>query len=92
MRRKMSKVKETTNDEIIIFNVKGKKNNQTSVSNADLEIPTLGSTDNAGNEVKPRFRHYPFTLGLVFLGLHRRQVLDSICPDISLQTLNYPAK
>ena len=29
----------------------GKKNNQTSVSNADQEIPILGSTDNAGNEV-----------------------------------------
>ena len=25
----------------------GKKNNQTSVSDADREIPTLGSTDNA---------------------------------------------
>ena len=29
----------------------GKKNNQTSVSDADGEIPTLGSTDNAGNWV-----------------------------------------
>ena len=29
----------------------GKKNNQSSVSNADQEIPTLGSTDNAGNSV-----------------------------------------
>ena len=29
----------------------GKKNNQTSVSEADREILTLGSTDNAGNTV-----------------------------------------
>ena len=29
---------------------------------------------------KSRFRHYSFTLGLGFLGLHRRPVLDSICP------------
>ena len=28
-----------------------KKNNQTSVFDADREIPTLGSTDNAGNSV-----------------------------------------
>ena len=28
-----------------------KKNNQTSASDADREIPILGSTDNAGNEV-----------------------------------------
>ena len=34
-----------------IFNVIGKKNNQTMVSDADQEIPTLGSTDNAGNSV-----------------------------------------
>ena len=36
---------------ILIFNVIGKKNNQTSVSDADREIPTLGSTDNARNSV-----------------------------------------
>ena len=29
----------------------GKKSNQTSVSDADREIPTHGSTDNAGNSV-----------------------------------------
>ena len=33
----------------MIFNVVGKKNNQTSVSDEDREIPILGSTDNAGN-------------------------------------------
>ena len=33
------------------FPTKGKKNNQSSVSDPDLEIPTLGSTDNAGNLV-----------------------------------------
>ena len=34
-----------------MFNVIGKKDNQTLVFDADREIPTLGSTDNAGNEV-----------------------------------------
>ena len=33
------------------FNVIGKKNNQTSVFDADREIPTLGSTDIAENLV-----------------------------------------
>ena len=33
------------------FYVIVKKNNQTSVSDADREIPTLGSADNAGNSV-----------------------------------------
>ena len=33
------------------LNVIGKENNQSSVSDADREIPTLGSTDNAGNSV-----------------------------------------
>ena len=31
----------------MIFNVIGKKSNQTSVSGADREIQTLGSTENA---------------------------------------------
>ena len=35
----------------LIFPVTGKKNNQSSVSDTDREIPTRGSTDNAGNEV-----------------------------------------
>ena len=41
------------NDEyhLIFFNLIGKKNNQTSISDADREILTLGSTDNAGNTV-----------------------------------------
>ena len=34
-----------------IFPIIGKKINQSSVSNADQEIPTLGSTDNAENSV-----------------------------------------
>ena len=46
-----------------IFPEIGKKNNQSSVSVADR---------------KTRFRHYPFTLGLGFLGLHRRPMIDSI--------------
>ena len=50
-----------------IFPIIGKKNNQSSVSDADREIPTIKSTDNAGNSI---YRLYPFTLGLGFLGLH----------------------
>ena len=42
-----------------------------------------GSTDDAGNSVfgnsvKPRFRHYPFILGLGFLGLHRRPLVSGV--------------
>ena len=37
------------------YNIIGKKNNQTSVSGADWEITTLGSTDNAGNSVNLHF-------------------------------------
>ena len=59
---------------MINFNVRGKKNNQTSVSDADREIPTLGSTD--------YFRHYLFTLGLEYICLNRRSMLDSICPPV----------
>ena len=33
------------------FPITGKKSNQSSVSDADREFPTLGSTDNAGNSV-----------------------------------------
>ena len=51
MRRKMSNMKEMKDKIIIICNVMGKKNNQISVSYADREIPTRGSTYNAGNEV-----------------------------------------
>ena len=38
--------------ELIRFHsIIGKKNNLSSISDADQEIPTLGSTDNAGNSV-----------------------------------------
>ena len=41
-----------TNDTNIIFlNVIGKENNQTPVPDADREIPTLGSADDARNSV-----------------------------------------
>ena len=45
----------------MIFNAIGKQNNQTSISDADREIPTLGSTDNAGNSVNsfPALSVYP---------------------------------
>ena len=52
------------------FNVIGKKNNQISLSNADHEIPTNGSTDNARNLVN---------LGLGFLDLHWLPMIDSFC-------------
>ena len=35
----------------LIFPIIGKRNNQSPVSDADREIPTLGSKDNAGNSV-----------------------------------------
>ena len=53
MRCKMSKIKEMTNDKLFFFNVTNvicMKNNQTSVKDADREIPTLGSMD-TGNTV-----------------------------------------
>ena len=65
--RSLCDVKYPTIKEMTFFNVIGKKNNQTSISDADREIPTLGLKDNAGNEVQ----HYPLTLGLGFLDLHR---------------------
>ena len=45
------------------FNVIGKENNQTLVSDADREIPTLGSKEYAGSSANTRFWHYSFTLG-----------------------------
>ena len=35
----------------VIFPIIGKKNNQTPISDADREIPTLGSTDNTRNSL-----------------------------------------
>ena len=43
----------------MISNVIGTKNNQTSVSDADREIPTLGSADNVRNEF-PVLSVYPW--------------------------------
>ena len=52
LQHKMPKMKEMMNNKLITnFNAVGKKNNQTSVFCADREIPTLESTDNAGNLV-----------------------------------------
>ena len=60
-----------------IIPIIGKKNNQSLVSDAHLEIQTLRST---GQKLgKPCFQHYLFTLGLGFLGLHPRLMTDSIC-------------
>ena len=46
---------------IRFYSIIGKKTNQLSVSDADQEIPTLGSTDNAGNMVNlvSDIIHYP---------------------------------
>ena len=56
----------------------GKKNNQSSVSDADREIPTLGLMGNAGNWVNliSGIIHLPTELG--FLYLHQRLMVDSI--------------
>ena len=75
-----------------LFQRLGKKNNQSWVSDADREIPTLGSTDNAGNSVKPCFRHHLFTLGLGFLCLHRRPMIDSICHSCLLKQSQQQSK
>ena len=61
-----------------IFERIGKKNNQSSFSDADREIPTLWSTDSTGNSVIPRFWHHPFIFGLGFLCQHGRPMIDSI--------------
>ena len=66
--------------EIIFYSIIAKKNNQSSVSDADQEIPNLWSTDNA--RFLPSFLHYQLTHGLGFLGLHRRLMIDCICPNI----------
>ena len=58
------------------FYVIGKKNNQTSVSDADREIPNLGSTDNAGNSVN--LVSGIFRLPSVGISLSA-SVIDSIC-------------
>ena len=60
------------------FNVIGKKNNQISVSNADREILTLGSTKNAGNSVNLVSGIIRLPSGLEFHALHRRPMIVSI--------------
>ena len=54
-----------------------KKNNQSSIFDEDWEIPTLGSTDNAGNSVNliSGIIHLPF--GWNISGLHRWQMIVS---------------
>ena len=61
-----------------IFQRVGKKNNQSSVSDADREIPTRGSTDNAGNSVNFVSGITPFTHGLGFLDLPRGPMSGSV--------------
>ena len=68
--KNVRKIKQAMNDNDY-FNVIDKKNNQTSVSDADRQIPILGPTDNAINSVNLVSGIFPFTLGLGFLGLHR---------------------
>ena len=52
------------------YSIVGKKNNQSSVSDADREIPTLESTDNVRNSVNLVFCIIHFPVGLGFLCLH----------------------
>ena len=68
-------MKNKRNDEIllIIFNVKGKKNNQSSISNADVKFQPSGQW--IMPETFPALSVY-HRLGC--LGLHRRPVFDSI--------------
>ena len=54
------------------FNVVCKKNNQTSISDVDREISTLGSTDNAGNSVNLISGIIRLPIGSGFLYLHQR--------------------
>ena len=62
------------------FNVIGKKNNQTSVSDAVREIPTLRATHNAGNSVNlvSSILRLPSGLGLGFFCLHQKPMIVSI--------------
>ena len=60
-----------------MFNIIGKKNNQTSVSDADQEIPTVGLTDTVGNSVN-LVSGIGRLHGLGFLGLHRKLFKISI--------------
>ena len=64
---------------IPIFSIIGKKINQSLVSDADQEIPTIGSTDNAENSVNLISGIIRFPLGLVYLCLNQRPMIDSIC-------------
>ena len=59
--------KSIRNDELrkIIFNVIGKKYNQTTIYDADREIPTIRSTDNwEKNLISNFFRSDPFSCSL----------------------------
>ena len=57
----------------IFFPKIGKKNDQTTVSDADRDITSLGSSENVG---KTCFREYPFTLGFGFLSQHWKPMTD----------------
>ena len=56
----------------LIFPEIGKKNNQSSVSDADQTIPTLGSTDNAENSVNLGF-------GIIHVQCSSLAVLEGRC-------------
>ena len=51
------------------------KNNQSTVSDASREIPSLGSTDNAGNSINLVFGIIRLPSKLGFLCLHRRPMI-----------------
>ena len=60
------------------FYVIGKKNYQTSVSDTDREIPTIGSTDNAGNSANLVSRIIRLLSDLGLFCLHQRPKIDSV--------------
>ena len=62
----------------ILFNAIGKKNNQTSVFDADREIATPGSKDNAGKSVNLVSGIIRSPLGWNF-SICSRPIVDSIC-------------
>ena len=87
-----------------LFQRKGKKNNQSSVSEADREIPTLGSTDNAGNSgnlvsVYPRVgisrsaseTDDRFYLSALWL-MNEETFDDTSCNEVKLKSCKNPSR
>ena len=80
----------------LIFPIIDKKNNQSLVSNADREIPTLGSEDNAGNaeSVDNAGNLVKLMSCIICLPsvLPRSSIIDSICPHCLVQEIYHSSK